>query len=145
MFKGTHFSIADFHCKSGAPYPEEWIDSRLNPLVNILDQIRDAWGGPIIVVSGYRDPEYNRMLYELSIKRNNGVSGVAKDSKHMEGIAADIAPPRTSPDRVLKLHKLVKSLRAAGQIRELGGLGLYPHWIHVDTRVTDKLVEWGKQ
>lgn len=46
---------------------------------NVLDPLREAWGGPIDVSSGYRCPELNRHI-----------SGASKTSQHMTGQAADI-------------------------------------------------------
>lgn len=51
----------------------------LNALVdNVLDPLRELWGEPIIVTSGFRCAKLNR-----------AVGGVAK-SQHMKGQAADI-------------------------------------------------------
>lgn len=71
------------------------------------------------LTSGYRSPETNAMLHELD-------SGVAADSLHMKGMAADI----TLPGRPLhKLYETALGLR-------LGGVGYYPapcdDFLHVD-------------
>lgn len=129
-----HFSVGEFDCRDGTPYPPEWVDTRLNVLCSVLDAIRDAWGGPLMVVSGYRSPAFNAALVAASAARNGGKSGVAVDSQHVQGTAADVRPLMTSPSRVAQLHDLVKALYARGQISDLGGLGVYPGWIHVDVR-----------
>jgi uncharacterized protein YcbK (DUF882 family) len=71
------------------------------------------------LTSGYRSPETNAMLHELD-------SGVASNSLHMKGQAADI----TLPGRPLR-----KVYEAALAMR-LGGVGYYPDpdddFIHVD-------------
>lgn len=46
---------------------------------NVLDPLREAWGGPIDVSSGYRCPEVNRR-----------VKNASKTSQHMTGQAADL-------------------------------------------------------
>lgn len=46
----------------------------------ILDPMREAWGGPLVVTSGYRCPALNR-----------AVGGVT-NSAHLSGYAADIRP-----------------------------------------------------
>lgn len=53
---------------------------------HILQPLRNAYGKPIIVNSGYRSPELNRAI------------GGAKNSQHMRGQAADIkgTPSATS-------------------------------------------------
>jgi hypothetical protein len=43
---------------------------------------------------------------------------------------------------VAELHKLTRELYDRGVIR-IGGLGLYPGWIHVDVRAGDRLATWG--
>ena len=57
----------------------EHIKPNLEYLVNnLLDPIRELWGKPIIVNSGYRSFEVNKLV------------GGAKNSQHMTGEAADI-------------------------------------------------------
>ena len=45
---------------------------------NVLDPLREAWGNPIIVTSGYRSKMLNDMI------------GGASNSQHTTGMAADI-------------------------------------------------------
>ena len=71
------------------------------------------------VTSGYRSPETNAMLHELD-------SGVAANSLHMKGRAADI----TLPGRPLReVYETALAMR-------LGGVGYYPDpdddFVHVD-------------
>lgn len=57
--------------------------ANLKTLVDVvLDPLRERWGGPIIVTSGYRCPELNRKV------------GGAGHSFHLRGMAADIYPRR---------------------------------------------------
>ena len=79
---------------SSATARREGIDNRptesayhlLHVLVDqLLDPIREAWGGPIVVSSGYR------------CKKLNTLVGGAKNSHHMLGCAADITAPLLSP------------------------------------------------
>ena len=51
-----------------------------------LQALRKRLGKPLIVLSGYRSPEHNRAV------------GGAKASKHMEGIAFDVAMANHDPD-----------------------------------------------
>ena len=51
----------------------------------LLDPIREAWGGPIIVTSGYRCKQLNELV------------GGTKYSHHILGCAADITAPLLSP------------------------------------------------
>ena len=68
---------------------------------NVLDPIREAWGGPIIVNSGYRCPELNKAV------------GGAQYSYHMKGMAADIRPKN---GLVYKLYELIVYLFSTGQL-----------------------------
>lgn len=65
---------------------------------NILDPLREAWGAPIIVTSGYR-------CYQL-----NQVVGGAKSSQHCLGQAADIRTLSDKPEENRKLRDLIVSL-----------------------------------
>ena len=59
--------------------PPPGVKVKLSNLINnLLDPIREQWGGPITVNSGYRCP-----------KLNNAVDGVPT-SQHLRGEAADI-------------------------------------------------------
>lgn len=49
----------------------------------ILDPLREAWGSPLRVTSGYRCPELNKAV------------GGSRTSAHMTGYAADIQPTDT--------------------------------------------------
>lgn len=137
-----YFSVDEFRCHSGEAYPAAWVDDRLSRLCSVLDAIRDAWEAPLHIVSGYRSPAFNAALAASSAARN-GVSGVAQNSQHVQGRAADIRPLAPSVERVSQLHAMVRRLYEEGKIPPLGGLGLYPGWIHVDVRAGDHLATWG--
>jgi uncharacterized protein YcbK (DUF882 family) len=72
---------------------------------------------PFHIVSGYRSPATNAMLREHS-------TGVARQSMHMEGKAADIRVPGHN---VLGIRRLAATLHQ-------GGVGCYPasDFVHVD-------------
>lgn len=143
MLVSRHFTVAEFACRDGSPYPADWIPDRLTALCSVLDTIREAWGAPLIVVSGYRSPAYNAAIAAESAARN-GVSGVASASQHVQGRAADVKPTDATPERVAELWRVAKRLYAAGQTPALGGLGVYGGWIHVDVRakVSGHLAQW---
>ena len=67
----------------------------------VLDPLREAWGAPIIVNSGYRCPELNKAV------------GGAKASYHMQGMAADIRPKN---GLVHKLYDLILHLFRSGKL-----------------------------
>lgn len=60
----------------------------------LLDPLREIWGAPIYVNSGYRSPALNK-----------AVGGVA-NSQHMKGQAADITTGNTASNR--KLFALIR-------------------------------------
>ena len=63
---------------------------------NVLDPLRQAWGGPIRVNSGYRCPELNKAV------------GGTPTSQHQRGEAADITVGSRSSNR--RLLALIKRL-----------------------------------
>jgi len=89
-------------------------------LIDILYAIwqRTGAGEPLHIVSGYRSPQTNAWL--AATRR-----GVARNSYHMYGQAADIALPNFS---IAGLREIALSLQA-------GGVGYYPRseFVHVDT------------
>ena len=97
--------------------PSSVIKENLTKLVdNILDPLREAWGAPIIVSSGYRCP-----------KLNNAVGG-AKTSQHMYGQAADIRTVSDKPSENKKLFDLIIKLNLPyDQLIDEYGF----NWIHV--------------
>ena len=128
---GTYFSPAEFTCHDGTPYPDAWAD-RWEDLVSLCDAIRAQWGGPLIVVSGYRTHGYNMGLIDADGAR--GSHGVASGSWHIEGQAADLRT-QNGPSDVPQLLRVVLNLYEDGKLPWLGGVGDYPtsNWIHVDT------------
>ena len=60
--------------------PSDLIKLHLQELIIFLNPLREEWGSPIRVNSGYRCPELNEIL--------NG----SKTSAHMRGFAADLYP-----------------------------------------------------
>jgi uncharacterized protein YcbK (DUF882 family) len=113
-----HFAIREFDCHDGVEYPESWIEERLKPLCVVLERVRLELGNPIGIVSGYRSPEHNQAI--------GGVSA----SQHMQGRAADIVVNNHSPEKV---YGCILRLFRAGAI-EIGGLGVYNSWVHIDVR-----------
>ncbi len=122
-----HFSTGEFACRDGRLYPDAWVQSRLVPLCQTLEVIRAAIDKPIVIISGYRSPEHNAK-----------VRG-AKASQHMEGRAADI---RVADLNAGALWAAIKGLHGQGALPNLGGLGRYTGWVHVDVRAGDHLAQW---
>ena len=82
--------------------PKESV-AKIEHLVHcVLDPLREQWGLPIRITSGYRCPELNEEL--------NGV----EDSYHMDGCAADISA--TDPARNVELMSLIRAMHLVGMI-----------------------------
>lgn len=83
-------------------------------LYDKLNEIRQAFGKPILVNSGYRSPEHNRRV------------GGAENSYHVQGLAADIRPK--SKKDLPRLQELCDRLNPGG------GVGFYKTFVHIDCR-----------
>lgn len=66
---------------------------------NVLDPLREAYGKPIIVTSGYRCPKLNATV------------GGSASSQHVKGEAADIRSVADTPEENKKLYDLVVKLK----------------------------------
>lgn len=64
---------------------------------NVLDPLREAWGRPLTVSSGYRCPALNRAV------------GGSATSHHMKGMAADITTGNKVDNR--RLFQLIINLK----------------------------------
>ncbi len=115
-----NFSWAEFEPHDGSDIPEHIKPEIRRLAVDILEKIRAKWGGPLVVISGYRSPAWNARV------------GGAQSSRHMVGDAADIAPIRR--EEVFQLAGMVEGMIAVGELPALGGFGVYRGWIHVDAR-----------
>lgn len=101
--------------------PTEEVRKNLTALVdNVLDPLREWYGKPIRVNSGYRCPALN-----------NAVGGVA-NSQHLTGQAADIDTDGTAENRKL-MRYIEENLDFDQLIRENGGA-----WVHVSYRSDGK-------
>ncbi len=73
---GSYFTIDEL-CKNDKP--TEAVKEQLQLLIdNVLDPMREEYGKPVRVTSGYRSPEYNKRI------------GGATNSQHTKGQAADL-------------------------------------------------------
>lgn len=79
--------------------PNRQEEQNLNALVDkILDPLREAYGKPIIVTSGFRCEELNSLV------------GGSKTSQHRTGQAADIRTIVDTPEENKKLYDLIIKL-----------------------------------
>ena len=82
-------------------------------LLDKLQAMRTEVGQELIVNSGYRCPVHNRTVSK------------ATQSKHLEGMAADIYIPAISHNDLVKL--------AEKHFKGIGGIGYASSYMHVDT------------
>ena len=84
----------------------------------LLDPIREAWGEPIVVSSGYRCPELNALV------------GGAQHSHHLLGCAADLIAGSRDDHR--RLLRMIVQMQQAGQIKftQLIAEDNY-RWLHI--------------
>ena len=108
----SHFMLHEFACPCCG-------EARADPqLLQLLEKIRRLVDSPITVTSGYRCP-----------KHNAEVPRAASGSKHTLGLAADIRQSKYSNGF---FHTMIRRAWANGELPELGGLGLYETFVHVD-------------
>lgn len=103
--------------------PNDEIIEHLTELINvILDPLREAWGNPIVVTSGYRSQKLNR-----------AVGGVAT-SAHMLGYAADIHPANLENKKFMEFaEKWLKenNIPFDQLLNEYPDKNGNPSWIHI--------------
>ena len=120
-----HFSISEL--TSSATALREGIDNRpskcayhlLHVLVDqLLDPIREAWGEPIVVSSGYRCKELNALV------------GGAQHSHHLLGCAADLIAGSKADHQ--RLFQLIQQMQQEGRIKftQLIAEDNY-RWLHI--------------
>ena len=109
----SNFQVKEFACKDGS-------DAVLVAprLVMVLQTIRDHFGAPITINSGYRTPQYNTKV------------GGVDQSQHCYGTAADITVKGVGVETVAAYARKI--------MPDWGGVGIYKEqgFIHVDVRET---------
>lgn len=112
----TDFRVREFACRDGSD--PVFVDSEL---VELLQAVRDHFGRPVRLSSGYRTAAHN-----------STVRNASRYSQHLYGRAADIRVDGASVEEVAACAEQLLSGR--------GGIGRYPStpqrtgWVHLDTR-----------
>jgi muramidase (phage lysozyme) len=125
----NHFAASEFltlgghhfhgNCAGLNGYPPEALWDNMEPTARILDALRDELGAAITFNSVYRTKEYNNCL-----------DGAVSGSFHRKFRAVDFqCSDGNGP--VFWATKL-KAMRDASKFS--GGIGVYPTFVHVDTR-----------
>lgn len=116
-----HSSTAD--AKGIRNYPDQKAQENLKKLcIDILQPIRDKYGKPIYINSGYRNPELNRVL--------NG----SQSSQHCKGEAADIDTNNNKELWNLIVQMIKNGELTVGQLIDESNLA----WIHISLPYTKK-------
>ena len=109
-FKMKEFSHSDTAVSLGIDntIPKECVRNIEHLVHCVLDPIRERWGLPIRITSGYRCPELN-----------DEVGGV-EDSYHMEGCAVDISAIGNDEEhrrhRNVELMSLIRAMHLVGKL-----------------------------
>ena len=108
MQLSKNFTVREFRCKDGSDTIKICPET-----VTILQAVRNYFGKPVHINSAYRTPSHNAKV------------GGAKSSQHVVGTACDIRVDG------------VPSWAVAGFLEanySRHGIGLYPTFVHVDSR-----------
>lgn len=106
----ANFRIREFDCKGTGCCSQTRIDEKL---AEYLQTIREHFGKPVYISSGYRCPVHNAR-----------VANASRTSKHLEGMAADIAIDGVDPLEIAQYAERIGVL----------GIGHYDDFVHIDTR-----------
>lgn len=105
-----HFKVREFACSDGSDPVFVSLE-----LVGILEKIRQHFGQPVTVTSGYRTVSYNAKT-----------DGSSSKSQHCNGLAADIKVNGYSPATVAAYAETL--------LPSSGGIGIYSTFVHIDVR-----------
>jgi len=107
----ANFHENEFRCRGTNTLPPNSMDPEL---IRVLQAIRDHYGVPVTINSGYRS------------QRHNAAVGGAPNSQHILGKAADFTVRGVPPSEVFRFLDRTHP----------GGLGRYNSFTHIDTRAT---------
>lgn len=117
-----HFRLSEVACKCGSC--ETTVDLIDSHLMYRLQGLRDAFGLPLHINSGYRCRAHNDAI--------NG----SVNSQHLYGKAVDISTKNLSGAEKYRLLQLIMRLGT------FTGVGIAKTFIHVDVRDTDNPIIW---
>lgn len=115
MFTGSeHFTPKEVACKCGCGFAEP------SPaLIELAEKVRSLLQVPMHVNSCCR------------CRMHNGKSGGSPNSKHLTGDAMDFhCWNKLTP---VAIYNIILSTYMHGGLPELGGMGLYSNFVHIDT------------
>lgn len=106
-----NFRTVEFDCKGKGCCSKTPINIEL---VGYLQVIRNYFNKPVTINSGYRCQKHNKKV------------GGAINSRHTQGMAADIVVKGVKPIEVAKFAETIG----------IRGIGLYDSFVHIDSRTT---------
>lgn len=115
--------VTNFGAREIAPrgLPPSALWSRIIPTLQVAERLRAKHGITyIIVISGYRDPDFNERV------------GGAPNSLHVSFNALDLVPMKTSTEPV-PIQDIIKLL-GKDPLWPFMGIGTYSTFVHIDTR-----------
>ena len=119
-----NFDLKEFECKCGCKMPD-FVKKNVEKLAENLQILRDV-AGRLDLTNAYRCKEHNADV------------GGATNSQHLKGKAADVKSKTIKPkDMAQIVADLMKN-----ESFELGGIGIYNTFTHVDIRGTR--ARWSK-
>lgn len=119
----TASSTARKYGIDNTPQDAEIIE-HIEELIELMDDVRTAWGGPLIVTSGYRCPQLNKNV------------GGAKTSAHLTGYAVDCVPANNKKKEFFEFcKKYLKDRDFDELIFERNSKGAT--WIHIALKSID--------
>lgn len=107
-YVSPHFKVKEFQCKDGTD--TVYIDS---DLLTMLETVRNHFGKPIYITSGYRTDTYNKRV------------GGATNSYHKKGMASDIQIAGVDANTVYNY---------CNSTFTNNGVGKYNSFTHIDCR-----------
>lgn len=112
----TRSSTAEARGISNNPTPQH--QQNIQMLIsNVLDPLREKFGKPIIISSGYRSQALNKAV------------GGSSTSQHCKGQAADIVAQNPADNALL--FNIISSTLPFDQLIWEKGNDAYPAWVHV--------------
>lgn len=108
-----HFKRRELQCKCGCGLCEPTVE-----FLELIEHVREILDVPMYVHSACR------------CRRHNAIVGGSPNSKHMSGQALDFdCGNRLSP---VAIYNILLAKYIHGELSELGGMGLYKTFVHID-------------
>lgn len=113
MSYSEHFKEKELACRCGCGFADAQPE-----LLELAEKVRGFLGCPMHVNSACR------------CRKHNGAVNGSPNSKHLKGLAMDFhCGDRYSPTAI---YNILLSRYIHGELPELGGMGLYNTFVHID-------------